>query len=49
MLVQSTGGLFEILEEILIDNKPLLIASKSTNFLPTCDEILSITLILLIF
>ena len=49
MLVQTTGGLFEVLEEFSPDKKSHLIASKSTKLLSTCDEVLSITLILLSF
>ena len=49
IVLQTTGGLFEILEEFSPDNKSLLIASKSTKLLPPCDEVLSIIIILLSF
>ena len=47
--LQTTGRLFEILEEFSPDNKSLLIASKSIKLLPPFDEVLSITIILLSF
>ena len=49
MLVRTAGGLFEVLGEFSLDNKSLLIASKSAKLLPPCDKVLSLAVILLSF
>ena len=48
MLVQTAGELFQILE-FSPENKPLLVALKSTKLLSFCEKVLSLAIILLSF
>ena len=49
MLVQTAGGLFQILEEFSPENESLLVALKSTKLLSVCEKVFSLAIILLSF